>query len=206
MKRFFLIFLVVVGTCTGLFADVVDPTPSIEHFPRLVFNADVGAKNVIKVTDQKYVYTTYEALLALDDLVTSSTVINSANYKSREIPVGHLNYFSNQNEALYTMVIASPLTTGNPFSDFGSGDTNQKDMDANKQSIINYMVGLDGIPVAYSDEQPMTDDGTLLLNASNAVYRFGSKPITVAIDQADFDEAIRGSNYSAMIVFLYKTN
>lgn len=203
MKKTCLILLVLVLVSSGLFAALADSSQGFPTFVQLILHAEVGANNIIKVTDQPYAYTSYEALAALDDVVTSSTVINASNYKAASITVGHLNYFSNQREGLKTYVFATPLSTGNFMLDMmNRQDAKMQNMD---ESFINYMVFLDGFPAAYTDGDPMPD-GVSLLGASNAVYRFGSKAITVAIDQDDFDEALRGDTYSAMIVFEYETN
>ena len=184
MKKTFVILLIMVCVSFGLFAVPASAAA------QLIINADVGANNIIKVTDQEYVFTTYEALAALDDTVTSSTVINAGNYKNASVVVGYLNYFTNHTAGLGTAVEATPLASG-----------------ANE---ISYYVLLDGDQVAYAKAdngeggyEPPTIERVELVGSSTDVYRHGSKAISISVDPDEFDSACRGSRYSGTITFSY---
>lgn len=187
MKKIIVVLLILACVVSGLSAALAQPTEATQ----LIITADVGAGNIIKVTDQPYVFTTYEALAALDDTVTSSTVINSSNYRAKSVSVGHLNYFTNQTAGLSTTVVATSLTNG--F--------------AGKESEITYVVRLDAVEVARSLTEEMGDEYTptnvMLVPANSDVYRQGSKAITISIDPDSFDKAVRGSGYSGTITFSY---
>lgn len=183
MRKTISILIVLVVASLVVLADVA-PTGATS----LIIEAEVGANNIIKVTDQPYVFTSYQDLASLDDVVTSSTVINEANYKAKEIAVGHLNYFTNQSAGLRTSVQATKLTNRSSAS--------------TGTSHITYYVMLDGIvaTTAGDDVSSPVD----LLGSSSKVYRDGSKAITVWVDPDSFSNAHRGSNYSAIIIFSYE--
>lgn len=195
MKKTIVVLLIMACVFSNLFA--IPPIEGVRPtVTQLIINADVGATNIIKVTDQEHVFSTYEALASLPDCVTSSTVINSSNYRAKSVSVGYLNYFTNQTEGLSTKVTATPLTMGL----------------SNTENAITYTLRLDGYPVAHA-AKPVEEgeqgaaapepEEVVLVGPNHDVFRQGSKAISVSIDYDSFETAKKGGGYSGAVTFSY---
>lgn len=108
MKKTTVVLLVLIFAGVGLFADVAELGRT--YTPQLIFNADIGENSIVKVTGERYEFSAYDALAALEDTVTSPVVITAANYK-RNVLVGYLNYFTNQPAGITIGVEATPLSS-----------------------------------------------------------------------------------------------
>lgn len=183
MKKTTVVLLVLIFAGVGLFADVAELGRT--YTPQLIFNADIGENSIVKVTGERYEFSTYDDLAALEDTVTSPVVITAANYK-RNVLVGYLNYFTNQPAGITIGVEATPLSS------------------PRLTDVVNYRVYLGpGLGVVGNSALDPLTPWYKLVGPSSGGYRSGSDEIYVDINEAEFGTAPKGSGYSAIITFSY---
>ena len=99
-------------------------------------------------------------------------------------------------------VAATPLAVGGLVTGMiTEGEFSAEEL---AKSLINYRVLIDR-NVATNTAVPPSATGIVLVGPSTVSYRTGNQPIDILVDQDDFDEAIKGDHYSAMIRFVYES-